>query len=45
MASFKDAAMRRSILFSLLDASPLFAQQPFTLDGVRRIFGVGEPAQ
>jgi dipeptidyl aminopeptidase/acylaminoacyl peptidase len=33
--------MRPFILLSLFAAAPLAAQQPFTLDGVRRIVGVG----
>src|SRR5262245_6323214 len=33
--------MRHFVFFSLLAAAPLAAQQPFTLDGVRRIVGVG----
>jgi dipeptidyl aminopeptidase/acylaminoacyl peptidase len=33
--------MRRFIFLSLLGAAPLAAQQPFTLDGLRRIVGVG----
>jgi len=33
--------MRPYILLSLFAAAPLAAQQPFTIDGVRRIVGVG----
>ena len=33
--------MRRFIFLSMLAAAPLAAQQPFTLDGLRRLVGVG----